>query len=179
MLFDLRGKRKRAVQVSYAALAAIFLVGFVGFSIGSGNSPGGIFDALGLGSDSSSGSVTSQYDSQIDAANKQLAKDPSDPDALLKLAENEYFKGKTGVGQDSSTGQITVSDDAQTELAKAVDAWNKYLKAEKGKPDPGAAVQLVNAYIYLNDPAGAAKTQAIVAADQPSPNSYGNLALFR
>ena len=31
MLFDLRGKRKRVVQVSYALLAAIFLVGFVGF----------------------------------------------------------------------------------------------------------------------------------------------------
>ena len=48
MLFDLRGKRKRLVQVSYALLAAIFLVGFVGFGIGVGNSPGGLFDAIGL-----------------------------------------------------------------------------------------------------------------------------------
>ncbi len=39
MLFDLRGKRRRLVQVVYATLAALFLIGFVGFSIGSGNSP--------------------------------------------------------------------------------------------------------------------------------------------
>jgi len=180
MLFDLRGKRKRLVQVSYAALAAIFLVGFVGFSIGSGNAPGGLFDALGLTGDSTGEeSVTSQYDAQIEAANQQLAKNPKDTSALLKLATAEYEKGKTGVSQDPETGQISVSSDAHTALGNAVDAWSKYLKVNKGQPNATDAAQLVNAYILLNDASGAATTQEIVAANQPSQNSYGNLALFR
>ena len=69
MLFDLRGKRKRAVQVVYASLAVIFLVGFVGFSIGSGNAPGGLLDAIGLGGNGGSGgSLSTQFDSQINSA---------------------------------------------------------------------------------------------------------------
>jgi hypothetical protein len=178
VLFDLRGKRKRVVQVAYAALAAIFLVGFVGFSIGSGNAPGGLFDAIGLGGSGSSGSLTSQYDTQIDKANQQLARNPKDADALSKLALNEYLKAKQGVTQDPTTGQTSVSSDAHTALGSAADAWTKYLRVNKGKPDVTTAAQVVNAFIFLGDASGAAQTQKIVATDQPSQNSYGNLAIF-
>jgi hypothetical protein len=178
VLFDLRGKRKRLVQVSYTALAAIFLVGFVGFSIGSGNAPGGLFDAIGLGGNGSSGSLTSAYDAQIDNANQQLAKNPKDSDALAKLSLNEYLKAKAGITQDPTTGQTSVSSDAHTALGESADAWTKYLRSHKGKPDASTAAQVVNAFIFLNDAPGAAKTQQIVAADQPSQNSYGNLAIF-
>jgi hypothetical protein len=180
VLFDLRGKRRRVVQVSYAALAVLFLVGFVGFSIGTGNSPGGLFDALGLsGNSSSGGSLSSAYDAQIGNANQQLAKNPKNTDALAKLALNEYLKGKQGVTQDPTTGQPTVSSDAHTELGKSADAWTKYLGLNRGKPDASTAAQVVNAFLFLGDASGAAKTQEIVAADQPSQNSYGNLAIFQ
>jgi hypothetical protein len=179
MLFDLRGKRKRMVQVSYAALALIFLVGFVGFSIGSGNAPGGLLDAIGLGGNgSSSGSTSAQFDDQIDAANQQLAKNPKNTDALIKLAKYEYFKGKQGVSSDPNTGAPTVSDDAQTDLGNAVDAWEKYVKLSNGKPDPGVAGEMVQAYFLLNDAQGAAQAQRIVAEDNPSSGSYGQLAFF-
>ena len=191
MLFDLRGKRKRAVQVVYASLAVIFLVGFVGFSIGSGNAPGGLLDAIGLGNGGSGGSLSTQFDSQINSANAQLAKHPNDPTALLKLAKNpkdsdalaklslnEYLKAKAGITQDPTTGQTSVSSDAHTALGESADAWTKYLRSHKGKPDASTAAQVVNAFIFLNDAPGAAKTQQIVAADQPSQNSYGNLAIF-
>lgn len=179
MLFDLRGKRKRLVQVSYAALALIFLVGFVGFSIGSGNAPGGLLDAIGLGSDSSSGgSTSSQFDDQIDAANKQLARNPKNSEALIKLAKYEYFKGKQGVSSDPDTGAPTVSDDARTDLGNAVGAWEKYVKLSKGKPDPGVAGEMVQAYFLLNDAQGAAQAQRIVAEDKPSSGSFGQLAFF-
>ena len=78
MLFDLSGKRKRLVQVVYATLAALFLVGFVGFGIGSSGA-GGLLDGLGLGGDGSGGSLSGQYDDQIDSANQRLAKDPTTP----------------------------------------------------------------------------------------------------
>ena len=157
MLFDLRGKRKRLVQVSYTLLAAIFLVGFVGLGIGVGNSPGGILDAIGLTGNGSSGSLTSAYDSQIDNANQQLAKNPKDSDALAKLSLNEYLKAKAGITQDPTTGQTSVSSDAHTALGESADAWTKYLRFHKGKPDAGTAAQVVNAYIFLNDASGAAR----------------------
>jgi hypothetical protein len=165
MLFDLRGKRKRAVQVVYASLAVIFLVGFVGFSIGSGNAPGGLLDAIGLGNGGSGGSLSTQFDSQINSANAQLAK-------------YEYFKGKQGVAQDPTTGQVSVSQDAHTELGRSADAWAKYLKVNKGKPDAGAAAYMVQVYYLLNDAPGAAKAQGIVAQKTPSAGSYGQLAFY-
>jgi hypothetical protein len=179
VLFDLRGKRKRVVQVSYALLAAIFLVGFVGLGIGSGgNSAGGIFDVFGLGGDGGGGSLSGQYDAQIDNANERLATDPKDTAALLKLSKYEYYKAKQGVTQDQTTGEISISEDAHTELGKSVDAWEKYLKVNKGKPNAAIAAQIVQAYYFLSNAQGAAEAQRIVASNQPSSGSYGQLAFY-
>ncbi len=155
MLFDLRGKRRRVVQVVYSLLAASFLIGFVFFGIGTGGG-GSISDLFGGGG---GGSTTSQFDDQIDAANEQLSKDPKDTAALLKLAENEWFKAKSGVSQDETTGQVSISDDAHTDLGQSADAWAKYLKLNKGKPDVGVANEMVQVYGLLNDAPGAAKAQ--------------------
>jgi hypothetical protein len=179
VLFDLRGKRKRVVQVSYAALAVLFVVGFLGFGIGVGGGLGGIFDALGISNNSNTGSSTSQFQDSIDAAQAKLAKNPNDTAALLKLAENEYLLGKEGVSLDQSTGQISISNDAHTDLGAAADAWSKYLRVNKGKPDVRTAFDMVNVYVILNDADGAAKTQAIIAHDQPSAQAYGQLAYFQ
>jgi hypothetical protein len=177
VLFDLRsGKRRRAVQIVYSLLAVSFLIGFVFFGVGTGGL-GSISDIFG-GGGSSSGSLSSQYDDQINAANARLAKDPRNEQALLRLAKYEYLKGKQGITQDPTTGQPSVSQDAHTELGRAADAWTKYLRVTN-KPDATVAALLVNAFIFLNDASGAARTEAIVAADQPSQNSYGTLAIFR
>jgi hypothetical protein len=175
VLFDLQGKRRRVVQVVYATLAGLFLVGFVAFGIGSDVS-GGFADLFGGGS---GGSLSTQFDDQIDNANAQLAKNPDDTDALLNLARYEFFKAKQGVTQDQSTGQISVSEDAHTELGNSVDAWEKYLKLNKGDPNPSVAAQIVQAYYLLNDAGGAADAQEIVATDQPSSGSFGQLAFYR
>jgi hypothetical protein len=175
VLFDLRGKRRRVVQVVYGLLAASFLIGFVFFGIGTGGG-GSISDLFGGGG---GGSTTSQFDDQINAANEQLSKDPKDTAALLKLAENEWFKAKSGVSQDETTGQVSISDDAHTDLGQSADAWTGYLKFEQGKPDPGVANEMVQVYLLLNDAAGAVKAQEIVAQDRPDQNSYGSLALYQ
>jgi hypothetical protein len=181
MLFDLRGKRRRLVQVSFAMLALLFLVGFLGFGIGVGGGPGGIFDALGISNSSnSSGSANAIYQDHIDKANEKLAKNPDDTQALLTVANNEFNLAKSGVTVDPNTGQPTgISNDAHTNLGQAADAWSKYLKVNKGKPDVTTAFTMVNAYVLLGDASGAAKAQAIVAQDQPSANSYGQLAFFQ
>jgi hypothetical protein len=144
------------------------------FGIGSGGI-GSVSDLFGGGS---GGSTSAQFDGQIEAANARLQKDPKDTAALLKLAENEWFKAKTGVSQDATTGQVSVSDDAHTNLGESADAWTKYLKANNGKPDPGVAAEMVQVYALLNDANGAAKAQDLVAKQTPNQNSYGNLALY-
>ena len=175
MLFDLRGKRRRLVQVVYSLLAASFLIGFVFLGIGTGGI-GSISDLFGGGS---GGSTSSQFDSQISAAQAQLKKDPKDTAALLKLAENEWFKAKTGVSQDPNTGQITgISDEAHTALGQSADYWSKYLKLNKGKPDAGVATEMTQVYALLNDASGAVKAQRIVTENQPNQNTYGTLALY-
>ena len=179
MLFDLRGKRRRLVQVTFATLALLFLVGFLGFGIGVGGGPGGIFDALGISNSDGGGSATDQINSEIDAANAKLAKNPNDTKALLKLAQNEFLLAKTGVQTDPNTGApVSVSNDAHTDLGDAADAWEKYLKVNNGKPDVTVAFDMINVYVLLQDADGAAQAQRIVAEDQPSVNSYGQLALF-
>jgi hypothetical protein len=179
MLFDLRGKRRRLVQVSFATLALLFLVGFLGFGIGVGGGPGGIFDALGISNSGTSGSATEQINSEIDAANAKLAKNPNDTKALLKLAQNEFLLAKSGVQTDPNTGApVAISNDAHSALGEASDAWQKYLKVNKGKPDVTVAFDMINVYILLNDANGAAQTQEIIAKDQPSSQAYGQLAYF-
>jgi hypothetical protein len=174
VLFDLQGKRRRLVQIVYSLLAASFLIGFVFFGVGTGGI-GSISDLFG---GSSSSSTTSQFDGQINAANTQLQKNPKDTQALLKLAENEWFKAKTGVASDPNTGQPTsISQDAHTDLGTSADAWAKYLTVNKGKPDAGVAAEMVQVYLLLSDASGAAKAQRIVAESTPTSNSYGSLAL--
>ena len=99
--------------------------------------------------------------------------------ALLKLAENEWFTAKTGIESDPTTGQPTsICDDAHTDLGKAADAWAKYLRYNKGKPDSAVASEMVQVYALLGDASGAAQAQRIVAQKTPSQNSYGTLALL-
>jgi tetratricopeptide (TPR) repeat protein len=177
VLFDLQsGKRRRVVQVVFGALALIFLISFVGFGIGSPGT-GGIFDAIGLGGDSAS-SGNPQFDQQIDDAEARVAENPKDEKALLDLAEVRYQAGQLELEQDPDTGQPIVTDDARSNFEASLDAWEDYLKLDPKKPDPGAASFASQAYVQLGDAQGAAEAQQIVAEDNPSAGTYGNLAFY-
>ena len=178
MLFDLRGKRKRVVQVVYVMLAGIFLIGFIGLGIGVGGGPGGIFDALGIGGGTNSSSGSSAFADQLSKAQERVQKHPKDEQALLTLTRYEYLTGQSQLGApDSTTGVPTLTDDAQSEFSRAVDDWARYL-AVADKPDPAVASQIAQAFVYLNDATGAAKAEAIFAKARPSQNTYGTLALY-
>jgi tetratricopeptide (TPR) repeat protein len=178
VLFDLRGKRKRMVQVVYVMLAAIFLLGFVGFGIGVGGGPGGIFDALGIGNGSSS-SGSSAFTQQVQDAEAAVKKHPQDEGALRNLARYEYLSGQSQLGPpDSNTGQPVVTDEAVAQFNKAADAWERYVKVAK-KPDPALAGQIAFAYSSIGDFAGAARSQQIAADAHPAANAYYQLAIYQ
>src|SRR3954471_2813207 len=100
MLFDLRGKRRRAVQVTYLSLAILMGGGLVFFGIG-GSVSGGLLDAF-KGSSTSSNSIVQK---QIDENEAKLETDPKNAAALKDLARNWYSLANDEA--DPTTGAFT------------------------------------------------------------------------
>jgi tetratricopeptide (TPR) repeat protein len=179
VLFDLKsGKRRRVVQVVFGGLAVLFAVGFLGFGIGGETGGGGILDAVGLGGSDGSG-ADPQFESQIEDAEARVEADPKDEKALLELAEVRYQAGQFELEADPETGQAVLTEDARTNFEVSLDAWERYLDLKPDKPDPGVAALAAQAYVQLGAAEGAAAAQEIVAEDNPSAGTYGNLALYR
>jgi tetratricopeptide (TPR) repeat protein len=183
MLFDLRGRRKRVVQVVYAALAILFAVSFVGFGIGS-DAAGGIFDALGLGSGSDS--PETEFDAQIEAAEEDLAANPKDERALADLASLNMQAGQSQLEADEQ-GFPILTEDARGFFDEAIGHWEEYLELDPKRPDGGVASQMVNVYLlvlqFSSDPAeieellpSAVDTAEVSAEELPSAQAYATLA---
>jgi hypothetical protein len=177
MLFDLKtGKRRRVIQIVFGFLAFIFFISFVGFGIGSDVS-GGIFDAIGVGGNSSGDDAESSFERQIDDAESDLAKDPKDEKALTDLARYHYLAGQEQLEFDDA-GQPTMTEEARTEWNAALDAWEDLLKADPQKIEPLVAGQIVVAYLSLGDLGGAASAQEVVAKEDPRPENLAQLSYF-
>jgi tetratricopeptide (TPR) repeat protein len=183
MLFDLKGRRKRFIQVSYVILAFLFAVGLVGFGIG-GATSGGLFDALGGGGGGSANS--SIYEKQAERAQRAVLANPKRERAWLKLAEAKLNIARTGGDYDSETGQF--EEGAAGGLKDAARAWERYLKLKPKKPSGAIASQMVQVYATLlrfGEASAAldafnqaARAQEIFAEAQPSPIAYFNLAVI-
>ena len=178
MLFDLSsGKRRRVIQVVYATLAILMGGSLVFFGIGS-DAPGGLLDAVGLGSNSDNSS-DSGYEDQIEDAESKLETNPSDPAALRDLARYHYLDASEDVVRDETTGQITeIPPEARSGLEQSVDAWQRYLDTDPAQPDASVAQSAASAYVLLGDAEGAADAQRIVAEDQNTAPAYSELARF-
>lgn len=179
MLFDLSGKRRRFIQVIYAVLAVLFAITFVGFGIGS-DATGGIFDAIGLGSNSGSSSSNPQLEEDFEKQEERLAANPRDREALLELSRLYAIDAATGITLDQETGTLDVSEEARARLEDSADAWQRYLATKPTEPDASAAITMVKqVYIPLGDAGGAAEAQEIYAEANPASNAYATLAQFR
>jgi hypothetical protein len=180
MLFDLKGRRKRFIQVSYVILAVLFAVGLVGFGIG-GATSGGLFDAIGGGG---GGGGSSTFEDQVARLERSVRAQPRNEKAWAALARAEYQVATTGEDYDNQTG--TFEEGALDELRRSARAWERYLKLKPAKPDPTIASVMVQVYGTLLQSGGgvdaigalnqAARAQEIVAEARPSPISYFNLA---
>src|SRR5436305_1999714 len=98
MLFDLRGKRRRAVQVTYAGLAVLMGSGLVFFGIG-GSVSGGLLDAFKGGGGGSSGNKL--IEQRIDREKKLAA---TGNEAALKGLVRDYYELATAQTSSTSTG---------------------------------------------------------------------------
>lgn len=181
MLFDLRGKRKRFLQIIFALLAGIFTISFVGFGIGS-DAGGGLFDAVGIGGGGHGGGGGNsprnpQFERQLEEAEQRLEANPRDEEALVEIARVRFLAGQDGLEQDDQ-GNVLVSDESRAQFEDGVAAWQSYIDLEPEEPDTNTGLLVVESYVRLNDAAGAAEVQRILVAADPTSRSLSDLALY-
>ena len=89
MLFDLKGKRKRTVQVTYVILAVLFGGGLVLFGVGS-NVQGGLLDAIkgNSGGGNAAGSAFAQ--DEVKRYQRVVRADPKNKRGWAGLAKSQY-----------------------------------------------------------------------------------------
>jgi hypothetical protein len=167
MLFDLRGRRRRAVQATYLTLAILMGGGLVFFGIG-GDVSGGLFDAF---SDrSGGGSASEQLEERIDRQKERLAANPRS-EATLKALIRDY---RALAGAQLPSGAVEYPEDARDELAQAAEYWQRYLEVVEGQPDASLARLALTIYDTgaLNQPKEAAEAMRIVAEEANDYQSY-------
>jgi hypothetical protein len=168
MLFDLQGKRRRVVQATYLILAILMGGGLVLFGVGSGDISGGLFDAI-TGKDSNSSSNNSAVTKRIERDEKALKLNPKNQGALVDLVRAHYQLATDDA--DPNTGAF--GQDGKDELAKASNAWDRYV-AVADKPSDALASLMLQAYSEngLNKPDKAAEAAELIATARPSAQAY-------
>ena len=178
MLFDLSSPgRKTVIRIVYGVLAALFLVGFVGFGIGGELGGGGIIDSItGNGGD---GDTAEQYQEQIEDAEARLETDPQDDRALASLVQYRFLSGSAQVETDEAGRPVGLTEESRAEFESAVEVWGRYVDADPRRIDDTAAAYAVQAFAFLGDAGGAAAAQELVAEAEPGTNNYFLLAQYR
>lgn len=183
MVFDIRGRRKRVVQVTYAILAFLMAASLF-FVVGPVN-----FDSL-LGNSSGSSNGSAVFDDQAQRIERQLVRDPNNEALLVQLTRARYNAANSQLQVDPSTGQLTgVPQSALADFNKSGAAWQRYLSTKPKPPDPNIAQLESLAFFYLaatsssgldvkTNLAAAQRAQAIYAKAKPSLNSYVVLARY-
>ena len=171
MLFDLRGRRRRAVQATYLMLALLMGGGLVLFGIG-GEVSGGLLDAFKGGGGSSGDSA---LEDRIDKQEQRLETNPRN-DAVLQTLVRDYYSLATSRRESGSTG---FPEEAKDDLRKAGSYWQRYVDATD-KPNPDTAGYALQIYDVsaLNRPKEAQRAAAILAEDANDAPSYLRLVSY-
>ena len=173
MLFDLRGRRRRAVQATYLMLAVLMGGGLVLFGIG-GDVSGGLVDAFKGGGGGSSGDSALQ--DQVNRQEERLAKSPQN-EAVLQNLVRDYYSLATAQRE---SGTVGFPDDAKDELRKSGEYWQRYTEAVDTEPSADTARYALQVYDVgaLNRPKEAQKAAAIIAEDSNDVASYLRLVSY-
>jgi hypothetical protein len=172
MLFDLQGKRRRVVQVTYLGLAILMGGGLVLFGIG-GDVSGGLFDAF---SENQGGGGNSLVEKRIDKNEARVKARPRNEAARKELVR-DYFQLAAAQATDT---QVGFPKDAKDELRKSSANWKAYLELEPKKPDTSLARVMLQVY----DPAALAKPKdalaaaKLIAENEEDAQAYLNLVQY-
>jgi hypothetical protein len=173
MLFDLRGRRRRAVQVTYLMLALLMGGGLVLFGIG-GDVSGGLVDAFKGGGGGGNGD--SALRDRVERQEERLAKNPQS-EAVLQNLVRDYYSLATSQRE---SGTVGFPADAKDELRKAGEYWQRYVQTVDGDPSPDAARYALQVYdvAALNRPKEAQQAASIIAQATNDVASYLRLVSY-
>ncbi len=171
MLFDLRGRRRRAVQATYLMLALLMGGGLVLFGIG-GDVSGGLLDAFRSSGGDSGDAVR---EDAIERQEERLQARPDDERVLQNLVR-DYYALATSKREEGSVG---FPPDAKDDLRKASSYWKRYAEATES-PNPDTAGYALQIYDVqgLNQPKEAARVAALLAEDANDTPSYLRLVAY-
>jgi hypothetical protein len=170
MLFDLRGRRRRAVQATYVTLALLMGGGLVFFGIG-GDVSGGLFDAFsGSGG---GGSATEAVEKRIDRNERRAANGNT---AAMEALIRDYY---SLANSKSTPGATQFPEEARGDLRAAGSWWQRYERAAE-KPNPDTAIFAFRIYDVgaVNQPKQAAEALRIVAGASNQPVDYIRLVQY-
>jgi hypothetical protein len=153
MLFDLRGKRKRVIQVIYVMLAVIMAASLLVIGL-----PGGINPFGGA-----SGVVSQDgADLAIERAERLEERVAAEPDN--EIARAELIRARVAAGNSlveiDEQGRTLVGDKATVQYDLAAQAWEDYLKQTGNDPDPTVAVLVAGTLFSLAQGSTVAQFQA-------------------
>jgi hypothetical protein len=171
MLFDLRGRRRRAVQGTYLLLALLMGGGLVLFGVG-GSVSGGLLDAFKGGGGPSADSA---FQDRIDKQEERLQKNPQNQVILASLVR-DYYSLATSQRPEGSVG---FPADAKDDLQKGGTYWQRYAKLADN-PNPAVAGYALQVYDVsgLNRPKQAQEAASILAKDANDTPSYLRLVSY-
>jgi hypothetical protein len=170
MLFDLRGRRRRVVQVTYLLLALLLGGGLVLFGVG-GDVSGGLVDAFKGGGGSSGDSALND---RIDRQEERLQANPRN-EVLLQSLVRDYYSKATQTRESGTQFPPEAKDD----LRKAASYWKRYADTTD-KPNPTTASFALQIYDVgaLNQPKEAQKVASILAQAVNDTASYLRLVSY-
>jgi hypothetical protein len=171
MLFDLRGKRRRTVQITYLTLAFLMGGGLIFFGIG-GGAGGGLLDAFKGDGGGNGNSLTQK---RIDRNEKIVARNPRNRSALAELVRDNYQLASV----QRSPNATRFPKDAKDELQAADKWWRRYL-AVTDKAEPSLASLAAQLYSpdALNKPKQGEQAFLIVAQSSKNPQDYLQVVQF-
>jgi hypothetical protein len=176
MLFDLQGRRRRVVQVTYLGLALLMGGGLVLSGIGS-DASGGLLDAFVGGETADESDARKPFENQIRDAEVRLRTNPEDPAALATLVRAHF--GLAGLQQQEQDGiPVGYTEDGRAQLQKADEAWGRYIATDPERIDTGLAATALQIYdpLGLGPPTDQPQKYVLpareIAEQQDTPEAY-------
>jgi hypothetical protein len=173
MLFDLKGRRRRVVQVTYLGLAILMGGGLVLFGIGSSGT-GGILDAItgGGGGNANTSDIQKQQEKRIAKADAILVRNPKDQGAL-----SEQIRARFIIAGLTTDDNGNYDDAGIAQLKKAGEAWDNLIAQDPDHLDPGLVRTAFTIYGAgaLNQPSKQLKPAQLIAAEDNTTDAYVTL----
>lgn len=157
MLFDLRGKRKRVIQVIYVMLAIIMGASLVVIGL-----PGGV-NPFSSGNGAVSQDLADSSIARAEKIQKKLTAEPNNTNAQEELIRARIAAGNNLIEIDQDTGAQTVTEGASAQYDLAAQAWEDYLKATRNQPDRAVAQQIANTLFTLSQDSTVAQFQSNIS----------------